>query len=242
MSPWTATAAGPGFTLTVTGSNFVSTSVVQVNGAGRTTTFMSNTQLTAAIPASDVAAAGALSITVFNPAPGGGTSAALTFTVTSPPPSLANISPSSATAGGPAFTLTANGSNFVNGATVQVNGSNGTTTFVSGTQLTASILASDIASTGTRPIGVVNPDGSTSGTVSFAVNNPSPSLSSISPASATAGSSGFTLTVTGGNFVSGSVVQVNWSNRATTFVSSTRLTAAIPASDLAGLAFVSSTC
>src|SRR5260370_16241055 len=157
MSPWTATAAGPGFTLTVTGSNFVSTSVVQVNGAGRTTTFMSNTQLTAAIPASDVAAAGALSITVFNPAPGGGTSAALTFTVTSPPPSLANISPSSATARGPAFTLTPTPSTFVHRAPVQVNSSNPTTTFLNGTQLTASIPASDIASTGKLPIGVGNP-------------------------------------------------------------------------------------
>jgi hypothetical protein len=241
ISPSTAKAGGPGFTLTVTGSSFVSTSVVQVNGASRTTSFVSATQLTAAIPASDIAAAGTLSITVFNPTPGGGTSSAVSFTVTSSPPSLASISPSTATAGGPAFTLTANGSNFVNGSVVQVNGANRTTTFVSGTQLTAAIPASDIASTGTLAIGVVNPDGSASGTVSLAINNPSPSLTSISPASATAGSSGFTLTVTGSNFVSSSVVRVNGSNRTTTFVSSTQLTAAIPASDLAVAALLSIT-
>jgi len=37
--------------------------------------------VTAAIPASDIAAAGTASVTVFNPAPGGGTSNVLTFTI-----------------------------------------------------------------------------------------------------------------------------------------------------------------
>jgi hypothetical protein len=233
ISPTSATAGSPGFTLTVTGSNFVSASVVRVNGASRTTTFVSATQLTAAIPASDIASAGTLSVTVFTPTPGGGTSTALAFTVTSPPPSLTSISPSTAIAGGPAFTLTATGSNFVSGSIVQVNGANRTTTFVSSTQLTAAIPASDIASTGSLAIGVINPDGSTTGTVSLAVNNPPPSLASISPTSATAGSPGFTLTVTGSNFVSASVVRVNGASRTTTFVSNTQLTATIPASDIA---------
>jgi hypothetical protein len=241
ISPSSATAGGPGFTMTLTGSNFVSTSVVQVNGAGRTTNFVSATQLTAAIPASDIASAGTLSITVFNPAPGGGTSTPLVFTVTVPLPTLSSISPSTANAGGPAFTLTANGSNFVNKSVVQVNGSNRTTTFVSRTQLTAAIPASDIASTGSLTIGVINPNGSASGTLSLAVNNPQPSLASISPASATAGDPGFTLTVSGSNFVSASVVQVAGANRTTTFVSSTQLTAAIPASDLAVGALLSVT-
>ena len=72
---------------------------------------------------------------------------------TSPPPNavptLSSISPSSSTAGGAAFTLTVNGSSFVNGATVRWNGADRTTTFVSATQLTAAIPASDIAATGT---------------------------------------------------------------------------------------------
>ena len=82
LSPNSATAGGPAFTLTVNGSNFVSGSVVQWNGAARTTTFVGATQLTAAIPASDIAAAGTAQVRVVNP--GGGTSNALTFTITSP--------------------------------------------------------------------------------------------------------------------------------------------------------------
>ena len=66
----------------------------------------------------------------------------------SPPPTISSLSPASATAGGPAFTLTVNGSNFVSGSVVQWNGSNRTTTFVSATQLTAAITAADIATAG----------------------------------------------------------------------------------------------
>jgi hypothetical protein len=241
ISPTSAVAGSGPVTLTATGANFVSTSVVQVNGANRSTTFVSGTQLTATLTASDTSTAGSLSITVTTPGSGTSTSLVFTVTVTVQPPTLSSISPSTANAGGPAFTLTANGSNFVNGSVVQVNGSNRTTTFVSSTQLTAAIPASDIASTGSLTIGVINPDGSASATLSLAVNNPQPSLASISPASATAGSPGFTMTLNGSNFVSGSVVQVNGANRTTTFMSSTQLTAAIPASDLAVGALLSVT-
>lgn len=55
------------FTLTVTGQNFVSGAIVQINGSARTTSFVNASSLTAQIPASDVSSAGQLSITVKNP-------------------------------------------------------------------------------------------------------------------------------------------------------------------------------
>jgi glucose/arabinose dehydrogenase len=82
LAPNSAMAGGAGFTLTVTGQAFVSGASVQWNGAPRTTTFVNATQLTAAIPASDIATQGTANVTVSNPAPGGGVSNALTFTVT----------------------------------------------------------------------------------------------------------------------------------------------------------------
>jgi hypothetical protein len=81
LSPSTAVAGGPGFTLTVTGKNFVSTSVVKWAGSARATTFVSATELTATILATDIAKAGKFPVTVTSPAPGGGASAAKTFTV-----------------------------------------------------------------------------------------------------------------------------------------------------------------
>src|SRR5204863_448603 len=182
--------------------------------------------------------AGTDSVTVFSPTPGGGTSNAVTFTTNNPAPTATSLSPSSATAGSAAFTLTVTGSNFVNGSTVRWNGASRTTTFVSATQLTAAITAADIATAGTAPVTVFSPTpgGGTSGAVTFTINaaaNPVPTLTSLSPSSATAGATGFTLTATGTNFVTGSVVRWNGTNRTTPFVRTSQLTAAITTADVA---------
>jgi hypothetical protein len=87
ISPNSVGAGGGAFTLTVNGSGFVSGSLVQWNGSNRTTSFVNSTQLTASIPATDIPIAGTAQITVFNPAPGGGTSSALAFNITPPPTS-----------------------------------------------------------------------------------------------------------------------------------------------------------
>jgi hypothetical protein len=237
LSPSSASQGGPAFTLTLAGTGFVASSTVQVNGAPRTTTFVSATQLTASIPASDLASAGTPSITISSPTPGGGTSSALAFTITAvnPVPTLASLSPTSVLVGGPAFTLTATGTNFTATSVVQVNGSPRVTTFGSATQLTATILTSDIASAGTPSLAVVTPapGGGTSAALALSVNNPAPTLASLSPSSATAGGPAFTLTATGTNFTPTSVVRVNGVNRATSFVSAAQLTAAILATDIA---------
>ena len=81
ISPTSKTFGDGNFTLTVNGSGFVSTSMVQFNGGNRTTTYGNSTQLTAIIPASDQLAAGEFDITVFNPPIGGGASNAQIFTV-----------------------------------------------------------------------------------------------------------------------------------------------------------------
>src|SRR5262249_5725355 len=66
-------ALGPAFTMTVNGTNFYDTSVVRWAGSARTTTFVNATQLLAAMTAADIASAGDFTVSVFNPAPGGGT-------------------------------------------------------------------------------------------------------------------------------------------------------------------------
>src|SRR6266550_691655 len=84
ISP-TSTIAGSGqFILTVNGTNFDSSSKVNWNGSALTTTFVSSTQLTAIVPAANVAVAGTASITVKNSS--GPASNAQTFTIKPPPP------------------------------------------------------------------------------------------------------------------------------------------------------------
>lgn len=72
--------------------------------------------------------------------------------------------------------------------------------------------------------------GSESGTGT--ADNPAPVLGSISPTAVEAGSGATTLTVTGSGFVEQSSVSWNGGSRPTSFVSPSRLTATIPASDL----------
>ncbi len=68
LSPYSATAGGPAFTLTVSGSSFVSGCTVDWGATALTTTFVSTTQLTAIVPAAQIASSGAASITVACPA------------------------------------------------------------------------------------------------------------------------------------------------------------------------------
>lgn len=79
-----------GFVLTVNGKEFVSASVVMINGTALTTTVVSNVQLQAAIPGNLISAPGTADVTVNTPSgnsgklgcSSGGTSAALTLTIT----------------------------------------------------------------------------------------------------------------------------------------------------------------
>jgi 6-phosphogluconolactonase len=66
LAPSSTTAGSPAFMLTVTGTSFASGATVLWNGATLATTFVSATQLTAAVPASLIATAGSGSVTVSN--------------------------------------------------------------------------------------------------------------------------------------------------------------------------------
>src|SRR5258708_36347000 len=74
LVPTSTAPGGQAFTLTVNGTGFIPGSVVDWNGAALITAFVSGSQLTATVPASDITRAGTASITVMNLAPGGGIS------------------------------------------------------------------------------------------------------------------------------------------------------------------------
>jgi hypothetical protein len=91
VTPNSATAGAATLTLAASGSGFISSSVLQWNGSGLTTTYVSSTSLTAQLPASDLASAATANITVQNPAPGGGTSGKMVFTINPVSTNLLNI-------------------------------------------------------------------------------------------------------------------------------------------------------
>jgi hypothetical protein len=99
-----------------------------------------------------------------------------------PVPYIGSISPDSVAPGGAAFTLTVNGTGFVNTSVVNFGTTALTTTYVSRTQLTAAVTPTLIASSGSKWITVTNPG--TPNRVSnlaFAqVGNPAASLNLVS--------------------------------------------------------------
>jgi hypothetical protein len=83
LSPAVVVAGAGGIVLTVNGTGFTSGSTVLWNGASRTTTYVSATQLTEAVSAADISASGVASITVSTPGTSGGVSAPLTVAIDS---------------------------------------------------------------------------------------------------------------------------------------------------------------
>src|SRR5450755_2275985 len=173
---------------------------------------------------------------------GGGTSPSSinqpTSSGSNPTPTITTISPNSTVAGGAAFTLTINGTNFVAASMVNFGGSAPATTFVNATQLTAAIPAASIASTGTPAVTVTNPapGGGTSAAINFTITsglNSVPTISVLAPSCAPPGEP-VQLTVVALNFVVSSVVRWNGSDRPTTSNGSINgLIAQISASDVA---------
>ncbi|HEX9139872.1 MAG TPA: PQQ-binding-like beta-propeller repeat protein, partial [Steroidobacteraceae bacterium] len=155
VSPTFTSAGVPGFTITATGGNFVSQSVVQWAGSPRATTFVSSTQLTAQITAADVANPVSVPITVV--APEIAASQPVPFNVYAPVAlSLTSVSPVVVYAGGPATMLTLTGTGFNTTSTVQLNGAGVATALVSATELQAMIPASAIANPGSIAVSVLN--------------------------------------------------------------------------------------
>ena len=115
------------------------------------------------------------------------------FTISSTAPAITGFSPTAATAGGSALTLTINGTSLLPGSVVQWNGTALPTTFASFTQLTATVPANLIAATGTASITVLNPDGKVSAASSFPING---GVSITGPATLTAGTYGQTYSAT----------------------------------------------
>ncbi len=186
------------FTLVIQGSNLVSGATVQF-GSDKNLTASTvagdGTSLSVIIPGADVAAPGTASVAVTDPQ--SGTSNAETFTIDDPQPVITSIAPTSATAGGAAFSLTVTGTGFAPGATVTFGSDSPITpTSISATKIVAPIPAADILRAGTPVVTVTNPNPNkdpgvfTSNGATFTVNAPiAVTGMSLTPATVTGGQS-----------------------------------------------------
>ncbi|MGO9404293.1 MAG: hypothetical protein ACLPVW_12585 [Terriglobales bacterium] len=176
LSP-TAVAAGEvglnGFTLTVTGSNFVSLSTVEWNGTQLPTELVSSTELLAQVSLGDVETAGSVSVDVVTPSPGGGSSNALTFTILSQPsptqyPSVISVYPNAVMAGSEGFTLQVSGYWLNQSDTVLWNGTALPPAPNEGI-LQGLVSAADVATPGYAQVAVLTPQGIVTNAVEFQI-------------------------------------------------------------------------
>jgi hypothetical protein len=160
----------------------------------------------------------------------GQTSAPLWFAITAPQ-QISSLQPASVRAGATGFSLTVNGSGFTSDTQVTWNGSALPTTYMDATRLTATVVASLIAAPATVRIAVVQDGRETDGPALVVVAPPV--ITTLTPASAPAGSAPLTLTIDGAGFQPNSIAYWNSLPLATTVVSATRLTAQVPPTPLA---------
>lgn len=178
ITPGAVPVGGLKFTLTVNGSGFQSTSVVQANGANRAATFVSAQELTVPIFASDIAVPGVINITVVDFIMGmqvPSNTVQLTV-VDAASPQLTSAQPGFITVGVDLVSMTLLGANFRPGAMVVISpplaalsDSTGQTqagdvsvvssTVVNSGVMTALVSVSPTAVLGLRAVDVLNADG-----------------------------------------------------------------------------------
>lgn len=168
---------------------------------------------------------------------------------------LSFLSPADVNAGGPDLVLKVTGAGFVAKTVVQWNGKKLPTTVTTDSSgnvlsVTAVVPASLTATPGQASVNTLNPfsgsgQNGLSNSVAFIINppaNPLPVVTSISPASAPAGSPDTAVTITGTSFIAASDPsggsQVYWTNGtrqtlAASSISATSIQATIPAAFLA---------
>jgi uncharacterized protein (TIGR03437 family) len=215
--------------LTVSGTGFVSGSMVLWNGIGLAASYISGTQLTAFVTADlvSIRAGVTANVTVVNP--GGAASNSVTLTIEPAHPTILSLSPGSAAAGSQATAIGIAGSNFAANCVARWNGVAVETTYGDAGHVSVTVPANLLVNPGGYSITVTNPSGMATAPMTFAVVPSVPVAGSVSPASATAGGPAFTLTVTGAYFAPGSAVLWNGSALTTMFGSTTQVSAAVPA-------------
>jgi hypothetical protein len=170
LSPNSGYSGSAAFTLTANGTGFASGSQVVWNGTALATTVVSSTQATASVAATFLTQVGTENVAVLNS--DSTISNTLPFTLKAAPtttPILTSISPTKSAVGGPAFTMTLNGSNFAPGCVAYFGSDALATTVVSETQLTAQVPASELTAVAEIPVTAKNAQSQSSNPIPFLI-------------------------------------------------------------------------
>ena len=149
LNPSSAIVNSSSFTLTVNGHGFDTLSTVYFNDTAKTTTFVSDSVLTAEISATDISIVGSYPVWATDE---WGTSDTLMFTIVPQTPYLSKISPSLALpydvfAKKSSFNVMVIGNNFTTSSVAYFNGVAKTTTYISDSLITFQLSSGDVGTT-----------------------------------------------------------------------------------------------
>lgn len=215
--------------------------MITVGGYSVETRYVSDRKLTAELSDFELRLPGVHEVRVVTPGATGQqpvSSEPQTLAVQYPAPVLASLSFDTASAGRADVVVTATGTGFVvrdpfgdlTPTVARWNGEPVPTTVVSSTELRFTLGAAQMAAPGTFQVSLANrtPGGGTSAARAFTVSRPVPAITELPSAAATAGRPGFTLTIHGTGFYSGSTVEWNGVSRPAQLVSSSRFVGSEP--------------
>jgi len=205
--------------------------VIQVNGVAEVTTYVSATQVTAAIPAAQLTSGGQFTVVAANGSQSSTPGTTTSLQVTNPSPTITTVAPASVPVSPNLPVVAVVGTGFVPTTTVQVNGSARATAYASASQVNVTLNATDVAATGSLSLVAVNgaPGGGTSTAATVGVVNPMPAVTAVNPRTVLTGSGSNTITITGTNFVPNTTVLLNGVAQGTTYISATQVSFSMPA-------------
>ena len=217
VSSFSPASSAIGGTVVITGSALTGATAVTFNGVAALFTVVSDTQLSATVPAG--ATSGKISVTN-----GDGTTASTASFTVIPAPTVTSFTPASGIIG---TKVVITGTNLTGATSVTFNGvAAATVTLASATSITATVPAG--ATSG--PISVTTPGGTVASATPYTVTFP-PVLSSFTPATSAIGG---TVVITGSAFTGTTAVTFNGVAAAFTIVSDTQLSVTVPAGATSG--------
>ena len=228
VTPDTAFRGNGPIGIMIEGSGFITTTAVSTLH----TKFIDNHHLEVTIPKNILAKTGAYQIVISNPLPQGGSSNPVDLRINNPVPALSVLDPAEAMAGTSGLIATIYGTGFFEDATTYyINDIPRTFTQTDAMKLQIQLTSSDLEVGKYLEITAQNPPpgGGSSNSLTFTVLNPIPALSSLSPASITAGSPDLTLALAGDNFVKNAAAYFNNNPVQTAYINSTRIDLYVPA-------------
>jgi len=151
-----------------------------------------------------------------------------------PIPEITSITPDNALRGSNDIKIDIEGSRFITSSIAYFDNHPLPTTFADNHHLHATISGEMLSRAGAIALTVVNPlpEGGTSNSINFMINNPPPTITALDPAEAVAGTSGLTVLINGTGFFEDTEVFFSGVKKLATYISNTQLQMWLSAEDL----------